>query len=181
MERTHISTAKEVKCTVFIVRVFVSSCVACTLLVFFSLGRIGNVHAERWGNMKLLWYGCDQDKYIFDAVYGNLFTHIHIFCLCFSIPFLLRHIPLRGHGVVLQKYIYDVANWQYILFFRRLLFAKFSIPFEKCLLVKRWHTAQKCHWFPLIRIFKYNNELLRVPFTHFPISIGQQFSVEFAR
>lgn len=88
------------------------------------------MHAEWWGNMKLLWYGCDQDKYIFDVVYGNLFTHIHIFCLWFSISLLLRYFSCllscthfwTGERL-LQKYIYDVANW-------RLLFAKFSIPFE---------------------------------------------------
>lgn len=70
--------------------------------IFFF--RIGIVHTERWGRTVLLWYECDQDKYIFD-VYGNLFTRIHIFCLCFSISFFFS--PFFRRVWVMPKYIYD--------------------------------------------------------------------------
>lgn len=37
---------------------------------------------------KLLWYVCDQDKYVFDAC-GNLFTRIRICCCCWSCLWML--------------------------------------------------------------------------------------------
>lgn len=43
--------------------------------------------AKGWGK-KLLWYVCDQDKYVFDAC-GNLFTRIRICCCCWSCLWML--------------------------------------------------------------------------------------------
>lgn len=75
---------------------------------------------------KLLWYGCDQDKYIFDA-YGNLFTRIHIFCLCSSIPFrffffslsapfwtTLRRIYLRFRNFLFSMKVYIIYTIHHI-------------------------------------------------------------------
>lgn len=97
--------------TVFIVRFFlqrkyVGSFVS-EFFFLFIIGNMGSSHQKMKGK-KLLWYGCDQDKYIFDA-YGNLFTRIHIFCLCSSIPFF-GYSVLFFHSRVectIQKRHYD--------------------------------------------------------------------------